>query len=396
VAREGVAVTGAGVKPDATVGARKLLDRFLTDRSDRTVQAYKVDLDDFARYLRTSRPDATARLLAGGPSVASRAALEYAVELRRRGRADNTIDRRLNTLRALIRDANELGVIDWQLQLPSGDDISAAMERLPANDSEHYLLPRHLGEIDRLDIQHYAMRETLRANYLAPVEQAARVLDVGCGTGQWGFEMCAEFDSSLVVGLDLVSGKPEQPPGYRYVRGDVLHGLPFADDGFHFVHQRFLVSGLPLASWSRVVSDLARVTHPGGWVELVEVPWRWERAGPASQRIMDLARPLLASLELDTTDVVYRSLDGYLRSAGLTNVARHEVTKPIGRWGGAVGSLMVTNIRSGVTRVCEVLQARGVLSADEPRELIQEALLEWENGQMAYPVAVAFGQKPTG
>jgi hypothetical protein len=178
------------------------------------------------------------------------------------------------------------------------------------------------------------------------------------------------------------------------VRGDVLGGLPFADDRFDFVHQRFLVSGLPLASWSDVVRDLARVTRPGGWVELVEVPWRWERAGPASQRIMELARVLLVSLELDTTDVVYRSLDGYLREAGLTSVARHEVTKPIGRWGGAVGSLMVTNIRAGVTRVCEVLQARGMLSADELRQLIQEALLEWENGEMAYPVAVAFGQKP--
>ena len=389
-----MAVTGTRIDPDATVGAGKLLDRFLTDRSDRTVQAYTNDLDDFARFLRTSRTDAAARLLAGGPGVARRVALEYAMDLRRRGRSANTIDRRLNTLRALIRDANELGVIEWQLQLPSDDDVSAEMERLPANDSEHYLLPRHLAEIDRLDIQHYAMRETLRANHLAPVEQPARILDVGCGTGQWAFEMCAEFNSSLVVGLDLVSGKPDQPPGYRYVRGDVLHGLPFADDRFDFVHQRFLVSGLPLASWSDVVRDLARVTRPGGWVELVEVPWRLERAGPASQRIMDLARLLLASLELDTTDVVYRSLDGYLREAGLTNVERHEVTKPIGRWGGAVGSLMVTNLRAGVTRVCEVLQARGMLSADEPRELIQEALLEWENGQMAYPVAVAFGRKP--
>jgi ubiquinone/menaquinone biosynthesis C-methylase UbiE len=389
-----VVVTGAGIDPDSPIGALKLLDRFLTDRSDRTVQAHTVDLDDFARFLRTSRSDATARLLAGGPGVATRAALEFAVDLRRQGRAANTIDRRLNTLRALIRNANELGVVDWQLQLPSDDDISAELERLPANDSEHYLLPRHLAEIDRLDIQHYAMRETLKANYLAPVMQAARVLDVGCGTGQWAFEMCAEFDCSLVVGLDLVSGKSDQPPVYRYVRGDVLHGLPFADDSFDFVHQRFLVSGLPLASWPDVVRNLARVTRPGGWVELVEVPWRWERAGPASQRIMDLARPLLASLELDTTDVVYRLLDGYLRAAGLTNVARHQVTKPIGRWGGAVGSLMVSNLRAGVTRVCEILQARGVLCADELRKLIQEALLEWENGQMAYPVAVAFGQKP--
>jgi hypothetical protein len=191
-----------------------------------------------------------------------------------------------------------------------------------------------------------------------------------------------------------VSGKPDPPPRYGYVRGNVLHGLPFADDQFDFVHQRFLVTGLPLASWPSVVGDLVRVTRPGGWVEVVEVPWECVRPGPAVQRFLDLVRPLLASLGLDTTDVVYRSLDGYLEGAGLTNVVRRDVEVPIGRWGGTVGSLMVTNVRAGATRVCEALQARGNPSAAEARALIQEALVEWENGRMAYPVAIAFGQKP--
>jgi hypothetical protein len=111
---------------------------------------------------------------------------------------------------------------------------------------------------------------------------------------------------------------------------------------------------------------------------------------------MDVARPFIASLALDTTDFVYNSLDAFLREAGLTNVARHEVSVPVGHWGGAVGSLMVTTVRFGVTRVFEVLQARGMLSDEETRPLLQEALAEWENGSMAYPVAVAFGRKPPG
>jgi SAM-dependent methyltransferase len=384
------------IDPGATSQARWLLGRFLADRKARTLQAYTIDLHDFARFLGTTPGGATGRLMAGGPNFAGHVVLEYAMDLRRRGRAPATIDRRLNTLRALIRDANELGVVEWQLRLPDEGEISAAMEKLPANDSEHYLLPRHLGEIDRLDIQHYALRATLRANHLAPIEQPARILDVGCGTGQWGFEMCHLFDSALVVGLDLVSGKPDPPSRYRYVRGNLLHGLPFADDRFDFVHQRFLVTGLPLASWQAVAGDLARVTRPGGWVELVDGPWDVEQPGPAARRILDLGRPLLASLALDTTDVVYRSLDTYLREAGLTNVVRHHAAVPIGRWGGAVGSLMVTNLRAGVTRVCEVLQARGMLSAEDARELIQGAVVEWENGRMAYPVAMAFGQKLSG
>ena len=305
-------MTGEASTPDLMAQARTLLSRFLTDRPDRTLQAYTIDLDDFARFLGASPPAAAARLLAGGPGVAHRIALEFAMDLRRRGRAPATIDRRLNTLRALIRDAGEFGMADWHLQIPSADEISAELERLPATDSAHYLFPRHLGEVDRLDIQHYAIRDTLKGNYLAPVESPARILDVGSGTGQWGFEMCQQLDPQLVVGLDLVPGKAGEPPRYRYVRGNVLDGLPFADDQFDFVHQRLMVAGLPMSWWPAVVGDLARIARPGGWVELVEMRWEAEGTGPGVKRLADRMFPLLASSPIDTSDVVYRSLEGYL------------------------------------------------------------------------------------
>jgi len=56
-----------------------------------------------------------------------------------------------------------------------------------------YLFPRHPGEIDRLDMQHYGLRQVWGGNYLAPIGRPDRVLDVGCGTGQWGFELCQQF-----------------------------------------------------------------------------------------------------------------------------------------------------------------------------------------------------------
>jgi SAM-dependent methyltransferase len=374
--------------------ARELLDRFLENRGDRTQQAYTADLEEFARFLDAAMPAAVAQLLAAGPAAGHRLALDYTIDLRRRNRAASTIDRRLTTLRALVRTALDAGIVDWQLDVPGEEEIAAAVERQPVRDSEHYLFPRHPGEMDRLDIQHYALREMLQANHLAPVVGPARILDVGCGTGQWGYEMSRAHPSALVVGFDLVSSKPGQPPRYRYVRGNVLDGLPFAVDRFDFVHQRLLVSGVPAAVWPGLVADLVRVTRPGGWVELIEVPFEIERAGPAAQRLVVLTRELTDSLGLDTSGVVYRSLDGYLRTAGLVNVGRREVSLPVGEWGGQIGSLMVTDFRAGATRVCEVLQARGRLTEQEVRSLIQEAQQEWEHGRMAYPFGIAFGQKP--
>src|SRR5262249_46359129 len=149
-----------------------------------------------------------------------------------------------------------------------------------------YMLPRHATEIDRLDIQHYALREALQGNHVAPLEGPGAVLDVGSGTGQWAFDLCAEYPEAMVVGLDLVLGKVDRRPGnYRHVRANVLQGLPFADNRFDFVHQRLMVTALPLATWPDVVRDLVRVTRPGGWIELVESGDDIEPRGPATKRL---------------------------------------------------------------------------------------------------------------
>lgn len=374
--------------------ARGLLERFLARRSKRTLKAYSTDLEDFARSVDKALAGAVAHLLGGGPIAAQRVALDYAIDLRRRGSAQATINRRLATLRSLVRAAQESGMIEWRLQVPSDDQISLAVEAHASSENVRYLLPRHPGEIDRLDIQHYALRETMGANFLAPVDTPQRLLDVGCGTGQWGFEACLQFPQALVVGLDLVAGKPNRPSRYRWVKANLLQGLPFVHDQFDFVHQRLLVTGVPVTSWPAVVADFVRVTRPGGWVELVEPPLALEQAGPATERLLGFTTGISAALGLDTTRVVFDSLDGYLRQAGLAGVVRRQISMPIGRWGGQIGSLLVTDLRAGFTRVCEVLEARSKLSAEEAGEVIKRAHEEWEHGRMSWTFAIAFGQKP--
>jgi hypothetical protein len=139
---------------------------------------------------------------------------------------------------------------------------------------------------------------------------------------------------------------------------------------------------------------MARVTRPGGWIELVEPPLRLEEAGEATQRLLDLTTGISASLGLDTTSVVFDSLDDYLRQAGLTRVEKQLLSVPIGRWGGAIGSLLTTDLRAGFTRMCEVLQARSVITAEEGRDVLLRAQEEWEQGHMSWTFAIAFGQKP--
>jgi SAM-dependent methyltransferase len=257
-----------------------------------------------------------------------------------------------------------------------------------------YLFPRHPDEVDRLDLQHYAVREALGANYLAPVEAPERVLDVGTGTGQWGFEVAQRFPRALVVGLDLMPGKMGGPAGYRHVRANLLEGLPFRAGVFDLVHQRFLIWGIPTQAWPGVVGELVRVTRPGGWVELAEIPTEVRRAGPSTERLFSMFLRVANSRGLDGEGLVFRSLDSYLREQGLEQVTRREIELPVGEWGGQIGSFLATDFRVAGMRICEMLRARSSAMADEAEELLRQSLEEWERHRAVWPIAIAYGHKP--
>lgn len=371
----------------------ELLEQFLAGHAPLTRRAYAVDLEEFGRFMGGGTAQAVAMLLDGGEEAAGRLLADFAAELERRGRASATIDRRLYTLRALARLAQESGLIEWAVAIPRERGHANADDASP-RAGVPYLFPPHPTEVDRLDIQHFALRATLDANLLAPVVAPGRVLDVGSGTGQWAFEVCAQFPGALVVGLDLVASKPSSPAGYRWVRSNVLQGLPFGSERFDLVHQRLMVTAVPLERWPALVGDLARVTRPGGWVELVEPMMVCHRPGPATERLTELALRMASSRGLDAGSAVFDGLQGYLRAAGLQAVERRQASLPIGEWGGQVGSLMATDFRAVNARITEVLRARSELSPEECEDLLRRAQRECEEHGTSYTFAVAFGRKP--
>nr|BBH93674.1 hypothetical protein KTA_18730 [Thermogemmatispora argillosa] len=262
-----------------------------------------------------------------------------------------------------------------------------------------YALPKDLGEVNRLDFQHYVLRAILRGNYLAPIEQPRRILDVGCGTGQWAFELAHQFPHAEVIGLDLEQVKATNaPPNFRFVQGDILQGLPFDNDSFDFVHQRLLVLAIPLAAWPGAVQELARVTSPGGWVELVESSTGMEDflpSGPATQELWRLGGQLVALRGLDSNGLVMRSLGNYLEQAGLSNIRYQLIEAPLGAWGGRVGSLLALDLREIGKAMSAPIAARFGIPEKQIFELIQQAEQEWNQYKTHFRFAVAYGQKPT-
>jgi SAM-dependent methyltransferase len=373
--------------------AAELIERFLDGRPDRTRRAYRADIEEFARFLESTPTEAIARLIRVGSRAAGGLAMDFAVDVRRRGLAQSTVNRRLATLRALLGAAADAGAIDWALDTPTHAEVDQALFDRAASGVP-YMLPRHPSEIHRLDVQHYALQAAVGKPYLAPIERAGRALDVGTGSGQWAFDLCTAFPDALVVGLDLVPGKQERPQGYRWVRANLLAGLPFRDASFDFVYQRFLASGVPVAAWPAAVAELVRVTRPGGWIELTESVMGMTGLGPANTRIMGLAQEIASRLGLDTDRVICDSVGDYLRAAGAVDVVRREVSLPIGQWGGQVGALMAADMRAACSRLCEMHVAQSRMTAEECRELLGRALEEWEHFRPTWTVGIAWGRRP--
>jgi ubiquinone/menaquinone biosynthesis C-methylase UbiE len=128
---------------------------------------------------------------------------------------------------------------------------------------------------------HRAMIARIRARF---GDRPIRVLDVGCGTGQFGERILQALPNARVFGIDLVAemllGGAERwashPNTLCPVQGDSEH-LPFASGTFDVVTCANSFHHYP--DQARAVSEMHRVLRPGGRLMLIDgyrdAPWGW-------------------------------------------------------------------------------------------------------------------------
>jgi ubiquinone/menaquinone biosynthesis C-methylase UbiE len=266
-----------------------------------------------------------------------------------------------------------------------------------------YALPRDLEEMNRLDFQHFLLRQAFKGNYAAPIGNPGSILDVGAGTGRWAREMALLFPQAQVVGIDVnvppvdeaASGGAASeplPPNYRFVAGNIFEGLPFPDASFDFVHMRLLVLAIPHDKWPFVVGELARVTRIGGWVESVEAT-TLEQGGPAMDLIMEWIVTMLARRGIVFADGA--KVGTLLQEAGLVNVQAHKITLPFGEYGGRVGKLLATDFFNGARSYGGLLEAQGLATVAQYNEAMEQAARDTASPQVhcLSPFHIAFGQR---
>ncbi|GHO46535.1 class I SAM-dependent methyltransferase [Ktedonospora formicarum] len=259
-----------------------------------------------------------------------------------------------------------------------------------------YLLPKDDQEIQRLDYQHYILRQALHGNIAAPLPadiQHGHILDVGCGTGRWGSEIAALYPQAQIIGLDLEDSTHmnSKPTNYQFVQGNILQRLPFNDRSMDYVHQRLLVAAIPSLKWPWVIQELIRVTKVGGWVELVEMGDGFKNEGPATQQFMNWFARLSQMRGIDMAIVSH--LDLPLQQAGMINVNQQVINIPVGAWGGRLGDLLARDMLSGWPSLQPLCEEHLQVPKSAFEQIISQLSDEWNRRQTSYEVYVTYGQK---
>lgn len=277
---------------------------------------------------------------------------------------------------------------------PSASSIPLLADQRTRLENAPYLLPKDALEDSRLNYQHYVMYLSIGSHYIAPLPTAvSRILDVGTGTGIWAIEMANHFPMAQIVGCDITdtSFKTDLPRNCILTTGNILKGLPFPDQTFEYTHQRFLTAAIPAANWPGVIHELVRVTMPGGWIELLEIPNVFQNAGPETTRLTEWLARVSQTMGFDINSVP--SIETWMRSEGLSFVETQDIIVPLGDWGGRVGSLLKKDMLAVFDASRAVICARSNTPPEIFTAFVQRAAAEWETYHTSYTFHAIYGKR---
>ncbi|RHZ79195.1 hypothetical protein Glove_151g96 [Diversispora epigaea] len=236
-------------------------------------------------------------------------------------------------------------------------------------ESIKYPLPNDDDEVDRLHQQHFLLRYVWQRNFASPIkhvlnQKGTKVLDVGCGAGSWIFEMASNYPNTQFTGVDISPIQPTEikPRNVDFVKANLLNGLPFEDNTFDYIFQRFLFLAIPKDSWPVIINELTRVLKPGGYLELVEINPTPFQTGPVTDQLFSAGD--LRQRGLDP-EIVYKLRSYFEKQENLENVIEEKNKLPYGPETGKLGQAAAENTRLGFSHAKPFLQKDLNISSEE-------------------------------
>ncbi len=230
---------------------------------------------------------------------------------------------------------------------------------------------------------------------------AARILDVGCGTGELASRLAAAMPRATVVGVDVLEGSvalarerhAALAPRLSFAQGDA-YALAFPDASFDLVVCRHVLQSIPEPE--RAVAEMRRALRPGGWMHLLLEDYGLLHASPASRQLesfwAEVPRAFGAALRID--NFVGRRGFALLRGVGLVDIRHDDVLVDTLRVPRDVVAGIIEAWRDGYT---DVLARHAGRTASEIREIWEELLsvIRDPEGYFVWRVPIWSGRVPS-
>ncbi len=106
------------------------------------------------------------------------------------------------------------------------------------------------------------------------------VLDLGCGRGEWIFDLAKRHPKLRIYGIDSDEEALHQATVRRntsslhqveFRQMNLLQGLPIPDAFVDFVHMRQVARYMKPEAWLPTIRECIRALRPRGWLNIVEL-----------------------------------------------------------------------------------------------------------------------------
>lgn len=266
-------------------------------------------------------------------------------------------------------------------------------------------LPADITRRHPLDVWHYVLMQTFGTHVLAPLsEPPLAVLDVACGTGLWARDVARACPEARVTGFDIDHlqfdrsleegawrGDDLLPTNCSFTQADALSPFRYPDATFDYTHLRFFSPFLPAARMMSVLSEMLRVTRPGGWIEVVDGA-HFAANEPGRELLLRCLRELYRRNGLVLEPGTY--LEGQLRQLGLRRVNTRTAAIRVGSGSDAAGERLAADLLTGMVRAGALYVRAGVASEQQVSVAIQEVRRGDGDTGIRVGLTAAWGQVP--
>ncbi|CAM1511602.1 Fc.00g091150.m01.CDS01 [Cosmosporella sp. VM-42] len=189
-----------------------------------------------------------------------------------------------------------------------------------------YFAPIDEDEISRLGTMHGVFNRVFDSRLIfPPVRSPRKILDCGCGAGDWVVDVAGQYPNAEVLGVDVSPHMiPDESPENLEFQIDDLNGrFTFRSNYFDVVHSQMMAGGIHANRWRSYIRDIFKVLKPGGWCQMVEIYFNAQSDnGTLTREGVQPYKDPRAPLQISN----------WMRSAGFTEIESRLLSLPMCAW----------------------------------------------------------------